>query len=569
MADGSVVIDTKLDDKGFKSGLSKLGSLGKTALKGVAVGVGAVATAFAGVVTASVKARGEMEQQWGGVQTLFGDSANLVKENAEKAFKTAGLSATEYMKNVTSFSASLLQSTAGDTKKAAKIADMAMIDMADNANKFGTDMASIQNAYQGFAKQNYTMLDNLKLGYGGTKTEMERLLADAQKLTGVKYDIKNLSDVYSAIHVIQEELGVTETTAKEATETLQGSLASLKASWNNFLSGSGKLSDVVKTLKDVVKNITRIISEAIPDIIDGFVESLPEFLKMGQDILQKIIEGILRNLPQLTQVAFQLMQQLITGIAQMLPSLIPQAVKCVITLVEALLDNIDLLIDAGIELIFALIDGIIEALPILIDKAPEIIEKLIIAIGNNLPKIIQAGIKLIIKLVEGLIKAIPKINDAIPKIIKAVFDGLVLGVYKMSQAGVQLIYGLWQGIVNMRQWIWNKIKSFCGEIVDKVKGFFGIHSPSKVFQNEIGKFLGLGLGKGFEKSLPNVFKEMKTAVDFETQKLSTNLSTQATFGRTLNANITLESSDIYMDSTKVGRATAPSVAKTLQIGGAY
>lgn len=398
---------------------------------------------------------------------------------------------------------------------------------------------------------------------------MERLLADAQKLTGVKYDIRNLSDVYSAIHVIQEELGVTGTTAKEATETLQGSLGMLKASWDNFLSGSGKLSQVAESVKDVVKNVTRIISEAIPDIIDGFVESLPEFLKMGQDILQKIIEGILRNLPQLTQVAFQLMQQLITGIAQMLPSLIPQAVQCVITLAEALLDNVDLLIDAGIQLIFGLIDGLIEALPILIDKAPEIIEKLVVAISNNLPKIIEAGILLIIKLVDGLIRALPKLSSAIPKIIKTMFDGLVLGVYRMAEAGANLVRGIWQGIINMRQWIWNKMKEFCNGIIDKVKGFFGIHSPSKVFQNEIGKFLGLGLGKGFEKSLPNVFKDMKTAVDFETQKLSTNLSTQATFGRTLNANITLESSDIYMDSAKVGRATAPSVARTLQIGGAY
>ena len=613
MADGSVVIDTKLDDGGFKKGLSGLGSLGKTALKGVAVGVGAVATAFAGVVTASVKARGEMEQQWGGVQTLFKDSADIVKENAEKAYKEAGISATDYMKNVTSFSASLLQSTAGDTKKAAEIADTAMKDMSDNANKFGTDMGSIQNAYQGFAKQNYTMLDNLKLGYGGTKTEMERLLADAQKITGVKYDIKNLSDVYTAIHVIQKELGVTGTTAKEATETLQGSFGMLKASWENFLSGSGKLSQVVESVKYVAQNIIRIVGEAIPDIIDGIKESLPEFIKLGEDLLNNLIDGLLKNLPTLLESAGQIVNSLIQGIIDllpkiipvglqalqmlvqavltnlplifeaamkiipeitrgvvtMLPTLIPEAVKCIITIVETLLDNLDLLVDASVQIIFSLADGLIEALPILIDKAPEIIEKLVMALARNLPKIVEAGVKLIEKLISGLVRALPKIAEAIPKIIKTIYKGLVDGVVNMALAGAKLIEGLWKGIKDMRQWIWDQIKEFCSGIVDKVKGFFGIHSPSKVFQKEIGRFLGLGLGKGFEDSLPNVFKNMKSAVDFETQKLSANLSTQATFGRTLNANITLESPDIYMDSTKVGRVVTPVVSKTLRTGGAY
>lgn len=453
MADGSVTIDTKLNNDGFKSGLGKLGSIAKTGLKTVAVATGAVASAFAGIVTASVNARGEIEQSLGGVETLFKDSADKVIKNANNAFKTAGMSANEYMQNVTSFSASLLQSVAGDTNKAADIADMAMTDMSDNANKMGTSMEAITDAYQGFAKQNYTMLDNLKLGYGGTKTEMERLLADAQKITGIKYDINNLSDVYEAIHVIQGELGITGTTAKEASETLQGSFSAMKASWNNFLSGAGDLSQVVDTATDVVKNVVRIVNEAIPDIVSSISKSLPELLELGGEILQQLIQGIItylpelmnsagqilsslaqgiiqtlpqllpvvlqiiqtlitnltNSLPQIIQVGFQVILQLATGIAQMLPTLIPEAVNCIVTLVEGLLDNIDQLIDAGIQLIIGLAEGLINALPTLIEKIPVIIEKLINAIVRNLPKIVEAGIKLVVMLAKGLIQAIPQL----------------------------------------------------------------------------------------------------------------------------------------------------------------
>lgn len=495
MADGSVTIDTKLNNDGFKSGLGKLGSIAKTGLKTVAVATGAVASAFAGIVTASVNARGEIEQSLGGVETLFKDSADKVIKNANNAFKTAGMSANEYMQNVTSFSASLLQSVAGDTNKAADIADMAMTDMSDNANKMGTSMEAITDAYQGFAKQNYTMLDNLKLGYGGTKTEMERLLADAQKITGIKYDINNLSDVYEAIHVIQGELGITGTTAKEASETLQGSFSAMKASWNNFLSGAGDLSQVVDTATDVVKNVVRIVNEAIPDIVSSISKSLPELLELGGEILQQLIQGIItylpelmnsagqilsslaqgiiqtlpqllpvvlqiiqtlitnltNSLPQIIQVGFQVILQLATGIAQMLPTLIPEAVNCIVTLVEGLLDNIDQLIDAGIQLIIGLAEGLINALPTLIEKIPVIIEKLINAIVRNLPRIVEAGIKLVVMLAKGLIQAIPQLLSKIPEIIGAIVKGLGEGVSKVAEVGKNIIQGLWNGISNMRK----------------------------------------------------------------------------------------------------------------------
>ena len=511
MADGSVTIDKKLDNGGFKSGLSKIGSIATTALKGVTVAIGTVSTAFAGLVTASVNARGEIEQQIGGIQTLFGtQGANSVEEyaklvgksvdkvkkeyetlskaqeialnNANNAYKTAGMSATEYMETVTGFAASLKQSTK-DEVEAANVANTAVIDMSDNANKMGTSMELIQNAYQGFAKQNYTMLDNLKLGYGGTKTEMERLLKDAQKISGIKYDINNLSDVYNAIHVIQGELGITGTTAKEASETLQGSFASMKASWNNFLSGAGDLGQVVDTATDVVENVVRIVKEAIPNIIESITKSLPEILSLGGEILNQIITGIitylptlmesagqilnsliqgilasipqlipvtlqviqsfilglLTYLPQIIQMGMQIIPQLIIGIAQMLPTLIPQAVECIITIVMGLLDNIDLLIDAGIQLIFGLADGLINALPILIEKAPEIIQKLFDALVRNFPKIVEAGGKLLGKLVVGIIGSIAKLIEVAPKLISTIVTGIGNGFEQLKEAGKNLI----------------------------------------------------------------------------------------------------------------------------------
>ena len=581
MADGSVVIDTKLDNGGFKSGLSKLGSVASSALKGVTVAIGTVSAAFAGLVTASVVARGEIEQQIGGVETLFKNSANKVIKNAENAYKTAGMSASDYMQTVTSFSASLLQSLGGDTAKAADVADMALTDMSDNANKFGTSMEAIQNAYQGFAKQNYTMLDNLKLGYGGTKTEMERLLKDAQKLTGVKYNINNLSDVYNAIHAIQKELGVTGTTAKEASSTLQGSFASMKASWSNFLSGAGDLSQVVESATDVVGNVVRIVNEAIPSIITGITESLPALLELGATIInelitgiitylptlmesagqildsliqgllnvlpqlipvalqtvQTLITGLLNYLPQIIEVGMQVISQLIIGIAQMLPELIPQIIDCVILIVETLLDNIDLLIDAGIQLILALADGLIEALPRLIEKIPVIVQKLLDALIRNFPKIIKAGGELVGKLVAGIVGSFWKILEVAPQLIANLVNGAKAGWAELKNVGKYLVEGLWNGISGMASWVYNKIKSFANNIVGNIKSALGIHSPSRVFRDEVGKYMALGVGEGFDKNIDSVYKQMKTAVDFETQKLSSSLTSNPVLNVERNANI--------------------------------
>lgn len=613
MSDGSVVVDTKLNSDGLKSGLNKLGSVASTALKGVAVATGAVATAFAGIVTASVKARGEIEQQIGGVKKIFGDASQELIDNANKAYKTAGISATSYMEQATSFSASLMQATGNNASETAKIADMALIDMADNANTFGTSIENIQNAYQGFAKQNYTMLDNLKLGYGGTKTEMERLLKDAEKLSGVKYDINNLADVYNAIHVIQEEMQIAGTTGKEATETLQGSLGMLRASWENFLSGSGNLSQVVESVGFATQNIIRIVNEAMPAIIENIVNSLPQFIELGGQLLNSIIGGIVQYLPQLMQCAGQVVSQLvqaviqylpsvlevganvlnelingvisvlpslipmvlqifeilvttiinnlpkilesgikilselIKGLAQMIPELIPKMIECMMTIYETLIDNIDLIIDAGIELIIALAEGLIDALPILIEKIPIIIEKLLNAIANNLPKLVETGIKLIVQLGVGLIKAIPQLLSKIPQIISSMLSafGSVIGGF--AEVGANIVKGIFNGINNMTGWLFDKIKGFKDAVLNKFKSFFGIHSPSTLFRDKIGKFLALGIGDGFTENVSKAYKEMQNAVDTETSKLSSNLTASNSVDIIRNANISATLDEINTD----------------------
>ena len=295
---------------GATKALAKIGSTLKTLAKGVTIAVGVAGAGLTALVGGAVSEGASMEQNIGGVETMFGADAGAVMANANKAYKTAGLSANEYMESVTSFSASLLQSLGGDTKKASEVADMALIDMADNANKFGTDMSSIQNAYQGFAKQNYTMLDNLKLGYGGTKEEMQRLLTDAQKITGVKYDINNLSDVYGAIHAIQDKMGVTGATANEASTTFSGSFSAMKASAKNLLAGLTTGGDITPQMEQLIDSAsTFLFDNAIP-MVGRVIESLPTAIGVA----------IEKGAPKIKQLGGKIVSALKSGLKSMLPA---------------------------------------------------------------------------------------------------------------------------------------------------------------------------------------------------------------------------------------------------------
>ena len=576
MADGSVIIDTELNNSGvekdsskLKSILSKVGSVASTAMKGVGVAVGTATTAVAGLVTASVNAYAEYEQLVGGVDTLFKSSSQKLQSYADIAYKTAGMSANEYMNTVTSFSASLLQSLGNDTEKATEYANQAVIDMSDNANKMGTSMESIQYAYQGFAKQNYTMLDNLKLGYGGTKEEMERLLEDASKLSGIEFDISSFADVTQAIHVIQENMGIAGTTAKEASTTIQGSLNSVKGAWENLLVGMTNpnadfdtliqnLVDSIATagenllpaieqaligVSELIDSLFPLIAQKIPDLI---VQVLPQLISAGTGIVTSLVTGIQQNLPALVQGAIQIVTQLLTtllsllpqlldmgaqilmqlviGIGQALPELIPQAVNAVTTIVENLIDNIDLIIEAGMQLLIGLAEGLINAIPQLIEKIPIIIDKLLNAIIENLPKLLEMGVELVVKLAVGLVQAIPTLVGKIPQLISSVLNAIGKLPGMVIDIGKNIVQGIWNGISGAASWLWNKITGWCSSIFDGIKSFFGIHSPSKLFADDVGKMLGLGIGEGFDDSLSSVYKEMQDAVEHENAKLTSNLT---------------------------------------------
>ena len=482
-SDGTLKFDTSLDTGGLQSGMGKVASVAQQAL-GVFTGqmMTRAVDALANLGKSALDSVGQLEQNVGGVETLFGDAADAVIASADRAYQTAGMSANDYMSTVTSFSASLLQSLGGNTEEAAKVADMAIIDMADNANKMGTSMDMIQNAYQGFAKQNYTMLDNLKLGYGGTKTEMERLLADAEKLTGVKYDINNLNDVYQAIHAVQEEMGITDTTAKEAASTLEGSMASAKAAWDNFMNGSGdadQLADAfAKAADNIVKNLAEIIprfAETLPALggaiiaqIPGLVAAIvPAVLSAGQSVLKQLQDAVLDfdfagtadkvvqmitgfiegdGLGSLLDTLATIFTGIVNGISSMLPSLLPALIELISYVVTSLLDQLPAILDCALELILGLAQGILAALPVLIEALPEVISSIVEFLISAIPQIIDAGIELLMALVDALPVIIDALVDALPQIIKATVTALIAAAPQIAKAGIKLLGALIEAI---------------------------------------------------------------------------------------------------------------------------
>lgn len=653
-SDGNLNFDTKIDESGFNKGISKLGGLAKVGVASIGAMMGAGIVAFGAVTKASLDSVASMEQNIGGVETLFKDSADTVIANANRAYKTAGMSANEYMSNVTSFSASLLQSLAGDTQAAAEVADMAMTDMSDNANKMGTDMESIQNAYQGFAKQNYTMLDNLKLGYGGTKSEMERLLADAEKLTGVKYDINNLSDVYKAIHAIQENLGITGTTAEEAASTIEGSMNSAKAAWDNFLAGTATAEEfadafgvaaenIIKNLGEIVPRLAATIpvvvseiyqmfveefnengdqlfetgSQIIADILTGIVGALPqiatiavsigktlldaigdstlEIAEQAAEIVSNLMSGIEENAPQLLTAGVNMLSSFVQGIAQQLPQLVPQALQMVATLANSIISNLPTIINAGISLLKGLVQGLINSIPILVSEGPRIINDFTNAIYSGIGNLILAGLQMIQSLAQGLwenrglilenagqillaiinVFSLSKLFSLGKSLVNSMKSGIESLGGNITAAGKELLTKLVSGIKSLAthpvttlkniatnamnaiknvNWgsvgkgiidgIVNGLKASAKRLVEAaagaatdalnwVKDKLGIHSPSRVFRDQVGKMMALGIGVGFEKNIPT--KAMNAGLQKAVNSLKKDVifTTSARSGKTV------------------------------------
>ena len=574
-----------------------------TAAKVGAAAVAAAGTAIIAIGKQAIKQYAEYEQLVGGVETLFKQSSDTVMKYAENAYKTAGLSANKYMSTVTSFSASLLQSLGGDTEAAAKYADMAITDMSDNANKMGTSMEMIQNAYQGFAKQNYTMLDNLKLGYGGTKEEMQRLLEDAEKLSGIEYDISSYADIVDAIHVVQTEMGITGTTAKEAATTIQGSLASMKGAWKNLLTGiaddnadfEGLVNNFVDSLvvagkniiprvKVTIQGVTNLISQAsqsiVPLVLQTLIETAPSLISAGMDLVIALIDGISSNASSIGNCIMDIISVILEKLATSIPELLVAGVNIVLGLAQGLIDGIPAIIaalptiitelvngllgaipqiiQAGITLLTALVGALPEIIQAIVNAIPLIIDGIINAIVQSIPLLIQAGIDLLLALIADLPEIIVAIVDAIPQIISGITDALIGNIDKIIDAGVQLfvalienlptiiveivkavpdiiagivkafgdlawkiveiggdlIKGIWQGIKDAGAWLWDKITGFFDGIVDGIKDFLGIHSPSRVFA-DMGKNMALGIGEGWDNQYDSIKKDIESGMIFD------------------------------------------------------
>lgn len=473
----------------FKNGLA-------TAAKVGAAAVGAAATDIAVLTKNALNNYAEYEQLVGGVDTLFKDSSAKVQEYAANAYKTAGLSANEYMDTVTSFSASLLQSLGGDTEKAAQKADQAITDMADNANKMGTGMEMIQNAYQGFAKQNYTMLDNLKLGYGGTKEEMERLLADAEKLSGQKFDISSYSDIVDAIHVVQTEMGITGTTAAEAASTIEGSSGSAKAAWSNLITGIADENADFKTLtsnfvdslvtagKNIIPRISVILggisqlvtsasTTIIPMVITTITDNLPALLQAAVALVGALGQGIIDSLPAITQAAIDIIFYLADSLIANLPTLIAGLLQVTMTIVQTLTspEFLTQLVETAIMLIMTLANGLIDAIPQLIAAVPLIIGNLLAAIIVELPNIIQMGIDLLFALIDGIIKCIPELVAAAPTLIIAFINGIVNNLDKIILAAPQIIVSLITGIIGAIPELIAAVPRVIAAIADTIRNY--------------------------------------------------------------------------------------------------
>lgn len=546
----------KASGDGFTVFKGILANLGTQAINGAINGLKSMGGALMSVGKQALESYAQYEQLTGGIDTLFKDSSKKVQEYANNAYKTAGMSANEYMETVTSFSASMIQSLGGDTAKASEYSNKAITDMSDNANKMGTSMESLQNAYAGFAKGNYTMLDNLKLGYGGTKSEMERLIADANKVKEANGEMGNLSiesfaDVTEAIHTMQSEMGITGTTAKEASTTIEGSVNSMKGAWSNLITGiaddnadfdglvtnfvdsivtmgnnilpriqtiiqgmgtmasqliSKLVPEIVKTIPPLIQQTLPILLNSIQSAITAILDVLPQVADSLSSLIPTIVQMLLGMLPQLLEVGIQILLSLVNGITQALPQLIAMLPTIITDTVNTLIENLPAIINAGIQLLIALINGIVQALPQLVQMLPSIIDTTVTVLMDNLPMIIDAGIQLLVALINGIVQATPQLVAMLPQIIITTVSTLTRNFPKILQAGGQLVASLINGISSMLGNLGNTAMQIFNTIKDKITQL-----PQKALQ--WGKDMIQGFINGIKGMISKVGDAVKGVAD--------------------------------------------------------
>lgn len=554
--------DDNLDEAGrntesfadkLKNGLSTAAKVGAAALTAAASGVAAL-------TKSSIDQYAEYEQLVGGVDTLFKDASDTIQQYASNAYKTAGVSANTYMEQATAFSASLIQSLGGDTQAAAEYANQAIMDMSDNANKMGTDIESIQQTYQSLMRGNYAMLDNLKLGYGGTKSELERLVADAEELTGQALDPSKFSDVITAIHAVQENMGITGTTAKEAATTIEGSVGMMRAAWDNLLVGiandNGDLgsltyefADTVETalsnilprvkiilggIGQVIADMGTIIAQTLPEMIStvlpslisagaqllvglvaGIISVLPQLAASVPEIVSALYTSIVSAGPQLATAGTQLLSMFTSGIETGIPDLISRLPQIIEGILNFIAENLPSILDMGVQILTSLQDGIINSISSLVSSLPQVISAITGFIADNLPAIVNAGISVLVNLASGIVSAIPQLVAVLPQIISAIVNGIGNLMGSIVDIGENIVQGIWEGIQNMATWIKNKVTGFFSGIVDGVKGLLGIHSPSTVFA-DMGKNMALGLGDGWDNEYSHIRRDIENGLNFGT-----------------------------------------------------
>lgn len=481
------------------------------------------------MITQSIVEGAKIEQSFGGLETMFKENYDLIAGYAKDAWRTAGISANEYAEQATLFSASLLQSVGGDTKKAAELANMALIDMGDNINKFGGDLQMVQNAYQGLARGSYVMLDNLKLGYKGTAHEMMRLINDSKVLGYTLTDVSQLANVgfgtmVEAIHVIQEQYGITGTTIAEASGTISGSLKQMKGAFTNVLAamsmvgkeGMGILN-LEEALQDLLIGVNDFASNIIPAITTVF-QTLPVTLatlisNMASSLLEQVPalvkgfgQGLIIGVPTLMKAAITLIKGLASGIRENVSVFIAEALPLLTNFSGELLKNMGVLIEAGIELLIGLVQGLMDGLPSLIEFVPQIISNIVDIVNVNMPKILDAGFRILLEIITGLVQAIPSLIANADKIIEALWKTFT--AIKWLDIGKHIINGIKNGIVAAKDKLIDAIKNIAKNAFNAIKNFFGIKSPSRLMRDEIGKYIPEGIAVGITANTKSLTKAM-------------------------------------------------------------
>lgn len=475
------------DEAGRQAGSSVGGAfsnaLGAAARVGAAA-VGAAATGISVITTQAVQAYADYEQLTGGIETLYGDASTQMMQFAQQAATSTGQSMNEFMEAAISTSAAMISAVEGDQQRAAELTNQAMVDMADNANKLGTDMESIQNAYRGFSRGNFTMLDNLALGYAGTREGMEQLLADAQAISGIEYDIDSYADIVEAIHTVQEEMGIAGTTSREASETIQGSIGALAASWQNLLVGvSDPSSNLDVLIENLVTNAETAIGNLIPVVTNALGGIAQAIARLAPIIAAELPVLVTTLLPPLLSAAGSVVQGLGQGLIQALPTLIPVAIDLVMNLINFILDpsNIGAIIDAAFQIVFSLADGISENLgtliPAVVAAIITICEKL--TDPSSIQQLIAAALSICVALGEGIVAATPEIISGIPGIVSNIIStfaqlgpGLLEGA---AEWAADLIDGLVSGITNGI----TRVQGAVSSIAQGIRDFIGFSEPEE------------------------------------------------------------------------------------------